>query len=48
LGVELFDERLSSFEADQVIDQLERREKGTRDALAAQVILQRFFDTVRL
>lgn len=42
----LFDERLSSFEADELIGDLESKDAGAlgRDAYAAQVILQRFFD----
>ena len=47
IDVQLFDERLSSFEADQLIKDLEKsgNEKALgRDAYAACVILQRFFD----
>jgi len=47
LPVELWDERLSSFQADQVLNagqvRGDRRRK-LRDALAAQVILQSFLD----
>ncbi len=45
--VELWDERLSSFQADQVLDSAEirpARRRSLRDALAAQVILQSFLD----
>ena len=45
--VELWDERLSSFQADQLMDAAEvkhTRRRGLRDALAAQVILQSFLD----
>lgn len=49
-GVELkvFDERLSSFEADEVMKKAGKstRDSGKyQDAFAAQIILQRFFDT---
>lgn len=44
--IELFDERLSSYEADQLMNDQLVVETGSlgRDAYAAQVILQRFFD----
>jgi len=44
--VEFFDERYSSFEADELMNDIEHKggEKLGRDAYAAQVILQRFFD----
>lgn len=44
--IELFDERLSSYEADQLMNDHLVVETGSlgRDAYAAQVILQRFFD----
>lgn len=46
--VELHDERLTSYAADEVLDQLGRREqrrhKGLRDAIAAQMILQGYLD----
>ena len=50
-GVELavFDERLSSFEADEVMRKAgksTRENKDYQDAFAAQIILQRFFDTL--
>ena len=48
--VRLWDERLSSFQADQVLDaaQVRRsRRKRLRDALAAQFILQSFLDARR-
>jgi putative holliday junction resolvase len=47
LPVELWDERLSSFQADQYLDAAEvpqSRRKKMRDALAAQVILQSYLD----
>ncbi len=48
--IELWDERLSSFQADLLMDAAEvkqSRRRGLRDALAAQVILQSFLDTRR-
>lgn len=46
--VELQDERLTSFAADEVLEQVGRREsrkhKGLRDAIAAQMILQAHLD----
>ena len=45
--VELWDERLSSFQADQYLAAAElppQKRKALRDALAAQVILQAFLD----
>lgn len=44
--VVLEDERLSSFEAGQLMDELETQglEKLGKDAYSAQIILQRFFD----
>ena len=45
--VELFDERLSSFEADEIMREANitgRDKKTSRDEIAAQVILQRYFD----
>jgi putative Holliday junction resolvase len=50
LPVELWDERLSSFAADQVLDAAavrRSRRRNLRDALAAQVILQSFLDARR-
>jgi putative Holliday junction resolvase len=50
LPVELCDERLSSFQADQVLEAAQVRpgkRKALRDALAAQVILQAFLDARR-
>lgn len=49
LELEFFDERLSSYEADRLMDEAglsfqEKKEK--RDAYAACVILQRYFDRV--
>jgi putative Holliday junction resolvase len=48
LPVSLQDERLTSFQADQLLAQSEGRRRGKgapgRDAIAAQVILQSFFD----
>jgi putative holliday junction resolvase len=47
LSVELWDERLSSFQADLFLDSAEvprSRRKGLRDALAAQVILQSYLN----
>jgi len=48
LPIELWDERLSSFQADQVMQAAgltRAKKKRHRDALAAQVILQSFLDT---
>ena len=48
--VELWDERLSSFQADQHLaaaDVRRSRRRALRDALAAQVILQAFLDAGR-
>ena len=48
--VRLWDERLSSFQADQVLNTAGvrgSRRKNLRDALAAQVILQSFLDAQR-
>ncbi len=45
--VELWDERLSSFQADLVLDSADvprSRRKKLRDALAAQVVLQSYLD----
>ena len=50
LPVELWDERLSSFQADEYLDAAlvrRSRRKRLRDALAAQVILQSFLDAKR-
>ena len=50
LPVELWDERLSSFQADQHMQSsglTAARQKRLRDALAAQVILQSFLDARR-
>ena len=50
LTVELWDERLSSFQADQHLDLAQvrpARRQALRDALAAQVILQTFLDARR-
>lgn len=50
LPIELWDERLSSYQADQFLDEAAvrpSRRKGRRDALAAQVILQSFLDARR-
>jgi putative Holliday junction resolvase len=47
LPVEAWDERLSSFQADTILDVADvrrSRRRGLRDALAAQVILQSFLD----
>lgn len=48
--VVLFDERLSSFEADEIMDKI-KNEVGAkligRDAYAACVILQRYFDRLK-
>ena len=45
LQVKGTDERLSSFEADEYLDDFTgmRKEKGDRDMMAAKVILERFF-----
>ncbi len=48
--VVLLDERLSSFEADQILEDIKLKsgESGIgRDAYAAQIILQRYFDKIR-
>lgn len=48
--VELWDERLSSFQADEYLDQAgvtSAKRKTLRDALAAHVILQSFLDARR-
>lgn len=50
LPVALWDERLTSFQADQALatmDVRRRRRRPLRDALAAQVILQAFLDARR-
>lgn len=50
LPVELWDERLSSFQADLVLDAAavrRSRRKGLRDAIAAQVILQSYLSARR-
>ena len=47
LEVVMWDERLTSFEADQILDAADvrrSRRKAIRDALAAQVMLQSFLD----
>ena len=47
IRIELFDERLSTFEADKLMGEANEsagRVKLGRDAFAAQIILQRFFD----
>ena len=47
LPVELFDERLSTFQADELMHQANvpsAKRRGLRDAFAAQVILQSFLD----
>lgn len=49
--VEFFDERLSSFEAEKLMDEAAEasgKEPLSKDAYAAQVILQRFFDRMSL
>lgn len=38
------DEHLSSFKADLLLQQKKKRNKADRDAIAAQIILQNFFD----
>jgi len=48
INVDVFDERLSSFEADALMKSAQKSEKERgkyRDVYAAQIILQRFFDT---
>lgn len=48
MKVEFFDERLSSFEADSLMKSAQKKDKDRaeyRDAYAAQIILQRFFDS---
>ena len=50
LPIEAWDERLSSYQADQFMDLAgvaPTKRKGRRDALAAQVILQSFLDARR-
>jgi putative Holliday junction resolvase len=47
--VHMVDERLTSFGADEVLNQAEltkRMRKANRDRLAAQIVLQRFFDSL--
>ena len=44
VDVEFFDERLTSFEAEQMTGKKGRTSKERLDAFAAQVILQRYFD----
>lgn len=46
MDIELFDERLSSFEAEQLTGKDARTAGERLDAHAAQVILQRYFDTI--
>lgn len=48
IEVEFLDERYSSFEADELMEDISQKggDKIGRDAYAAQVILQRFFDTL--
>ncbi len=46
IDIELFDERLSSFEAEQLVGKDARTAGERLDAHAAQVILQRYFDTI--
>lgn len=48
IDVEFLDERFSSFEADELMNDISSKGGGKigRDAYAAQVILQRFFDTL--
>ena len=49
-SVELWDERLSSYQADQIMQSAglrPSRQRSQRDALAAQVILQSFLDARR-
>jgi len=48
-AVELWDERLSSFAADQVLDQTDlspAKRKRRRDQIAAQIILQSYLDSL--
>lgn len=47
IGVELLDERLSSFEASQMTGKSGKSRKENLDAYAAQIILQRYFDKLR-
>jgi putative holliday junction resolvase len=50
LRVELWDERLTTFQADELLESSEipaARRKGLRDRLAAQMILQSFLDARR-
>lgn len=47
--IDFFDERLSSFEADKLMKEavgIVKIEKGDRDSFSAQIILQRFFDSL--
>lgn len=46
LPVRYWDERLSSFAADEIIAELGRRRHPQNDAIAAAMILQSFFDEV--
>jgi putative Holliday junction resolvase len=47
LPVELWDERLTSFQADQLLDAAplsKAKKKRLRDSLAAQIVLQAYLD----
>lgn len=49
VNVELFDERLSSFEAEEIMradGKNTKDQKEHKDAFAAQIILQRYFDSL--
>ncbi|MFA5820731.1 MAG: Holliday junction resolvase RuvX [Candidatus Gracilibacteria bacterium] len=49
IEVEMFDERLSTFEAETLMKETGKsplKERGLKDAISAQIILQRFFDTL--
>jgi putative pre-16S rRNA nuclease len=49
IEIKLFDERLSTFEAKELMQSMEenggRVDRSYKDSLAAQIILQRFFDS---
>ncbi len=50
ISVEMFDERLSTFEAESLMVETGKspsKERGLKDAISAQIILQRFFDTLK-
>jgi putative Holliday junction resolvase len=49
VDVKMWDERLSTFEAENLMKESGKsplKERGMKDAISAQIILQRFFDTL--